>query len=110
MAGWGLCLLCAQCVSYVGLCVREFVWLFSWGHVCWNILHFSMSLLSLINNDSTGKNDDDNDDDYNSNINSNLLLFINGWTGWPGVLILGLGGMASLICHFCLSVAACRVV
>ena len=31
-------------------------------------------------------------------------------TGWPGVSILWLGWIASLICNFCLSVAACTIV
>ena len=31
-------------------------------------------------------------------------------TGWPGVSLLGLGEIVTLICNFCLSVAACTIV
>ena len=31
-------------------------------------------------------------------------------TGWPGISILSLGKVESLICNFCLSVAACQLV
>ena len=35
---------------------------------------------------------------------------VSAWTGWPGVSILWLGEMESLICNFCLSVAARKIV
>ena len=35
---------------------------------------------------------------------------VSAGTGWPGVSILWLGEMESLICNFCLSVAACKIV
>ena len=35
---------------------------------------------------------------------------VSAWTGWPGVSILWLGEVDSLICNFCLSVAARKIV
>ena len=37
-------------------------------------------------------------------------LMVNAGTGWPGGSVLPLGEMASLSCHFCLSVAAHSIV
>ena len=37
-------------------------------------------------------------------------LMVNAGTGWPGGNVLPLGEMASLSCHFCLSVAAYSIV
>ena len=35
---------------------------------------------------------------------------VSAGTSWPGVSILWLGEMESLVCNFCLSVAACKIV
>ena len=35
---------------------------------------------------------------------------VSAWTGWPVISILWLGEMDSLVCDFCLSVAARKIV
>ena len=35
---------------------------------------------------------------------------VSAGTGWPGISILSLGQMESLVCNFCLSVAARKLV